>query len=113
MTRDQASQPMNTFVRWQFTVLGAMYVGYAAFMLCRNTLIASSAALLNDPSLQMDKESFGHLMSWHSAGAICGKLVHCHHFPFGVKYFASVLCPNEHFCSVIRGQAFRLPRFVN
>ncbi len=63
------------FVRWQFTVLGAMYAGYAAFMLCRNTLIAASADLVSDPALQMDKESFGHLMSWHSAGAIMGKLV--------------------------------------
>ncbi len=80
MTNEQPVKPMrkppiSRFVRWQFTVLGAMYVGYAAFMLCRNTLIASSAALMDDPSLNMDKESFGHLMSWHSAGAICGKLV--------------------------------------
>ena len=65
----------HRFARWQVTVLAAMYVGYAAFMLCRNTLIASSAEMINDPSLQMDKESFGHLMSWHSAGAIMGKLV--------------------------------------
>ncbi len=65
----------SRFLRWQFTILGAMYIGYAAFMLCRNTLIASSAELINDPALDLDKESFGHLMSWHSAGAILGKLV--------------------------------------
>ena len=65
----------SRFLKWQYTVLGAMYLGYAAFMLCRNTLIASSADLINDPSLDLDKESFGHLMSWHAAGAILGKLV--------------------------------------
>ena len=73
-----ATEPVRSpgrFVRWQITVLATMYLGYAAFMLCRNTLISSSAAMLNDPSLGMDKESFGHLMSWHSAGAILGKLV--------------------------------------
>ena len=63
------------FARWQITVLASMYCGYAAFMVCRNTLIASSAQMIQDPSLGMDKESFGHLMSWHSAGAIMGKLV--------------------------------------
>ncbi len=44
-------------------------------MICRNTLIASSAEMIQDPSLGMDKESFGRLMSWHSAGAILGKMV--------------------------------------
>lgn len=75
----EATKPLERsqqrFTSWQFTVLGAMYVGYAAFMLCRNTLIASSAEMISDPALDMDKESFGRLMSWHSAGAICGKLV--------------------------------------
>ena len=52
-----------------------MYVGYAAFMLCRNTLGAASPAMLEDPTLAMDKASYGRLMSWHSAGAIAGKLV--------------------------------------
>ena len=53
----------------------AMYIGYASLMVCRNTLIASSAAMMEDPTLSLDKESFGHLMSWHSAGAIAGKLI--------------------------------------
>lgn len=60
---------------WELITLVAMYLGYAAFMLCRNTLIASSAAMINDPTLGLDKEKFGRLMSWHSAGAIGGKLV--------------------------------------
>lgn len=82
MSRDSADESAteltrspSRFVRWQITVLATMYLGYAAFMLCRNTLISSSAAMINDPSLDMDTESFGHLMSWHSAGAILGKLV--------------------------------------
>jgi OPA family sugar phosphate sensor protein UhpC-like MFS transporter len=63
------------FFRWQITVLTSMYAGYAAFMICRNSLIASSALMIQDPALGIDKESFGQLMSWHSAGAIMGKLV--------------------------------------
>jgi sugar phosphate permease len=61
--------------KWQITILLTMYVGYAAFMLCRNTLGAASPAMMEDPTLAMDKASFGRLMSWHSAGAIAGKLV--------------------------------------
>jgi OPA family sugar phosphate sensor protein UhpC-like MFS transporter len=52
-----------------------MYIGYAALMLCRNTLVACSVQIVEDPTLGIDKESFGHLMAWHSAGAILGKLV--------------------------------------
>ncbi len=60
--------------RWELVILGAMCIGYAAMMLCRNTLIASSAAMIRDPSLGLDKARYGRLMSWHSAGAIAGKL---------------------------------------
>lgn len=66
---------VGAFFRWQLTLLVVMYLGYAAFMLCRNTLISTSPELIQDPNLNLDKESFGHLMSWHSAGAILGKLV--------------------------------------
>ncbi|QDT13912.1 MFS transporter [Planctomycetes bacterium K23_9] len=61
--------------KWQITILLTMYIGYAAFMLCRNTLGAASPAMMEDPTIAMDKASFGRLMSWHSAGAIAGKLV--------------------------------------
>ncbi|KAA1259698.1 Regulatory protein UhpC [Rubripirellula obstinata] len=74
-TADESPSKTKRFVEWQLTILASMYAGYAAFMLCRNTLISSSAAMMLDPSLDLDKESFGHLMSWHSAGAIAGKLV--------------------------------------
>jgi len=52
-----------------------MYLGYAAFMLCRNTLISTSATMVADPTLGLDTEGYGRLMAWHSAGAIVGKLV--------------------------------------
>ena len=61
--------------RWQIIILLTMYLGYVGFMLCRNTLIASSVTMINDPNLQMDKESYGRLMSYHHAGAIAGKCV--------------------------------------
>lgn len=60
---------------WELGVLVAMYAGYVAFMLCRNTLQAASAAMIADPALGLDKEKFGRLMSLHSAGAIGGMLV--------------------------------------
>ena len=69
------AEPSHSTARQQWTILLTMYVGYTAFMLCRNTLIASSATMIQDPAIGLDKESFGQLMSWHSAGAIAGKLV--------------------------------------
>ncbi len=71
----QLSASGRSPVRMQITILLTMYIGYAGFMLCRNTLVASSAEMIQDPTLDLDKESFGQLMSWHSAGAIAGKLV--------------------------------------
>ena len=52
-----------------------MYVGYAAFMLCRNTLGAASPMMMEDAALAMGKPEYGRLLSWASAGAIIGKLV--------------------------------------
>ena len=60
--------------RWEWITLATMYAGYAALMLCRNTLIASSAAVVQDPAAGIDKAAYGRIMSWHSAGAIAGKL---------------------------------------
>ena len=61
--------------RWEMIIMGAMYVGYAAFMLCRNTLIYSSAAMIRDSTLVFDVVIYGRLMSMHSAGAFAGKLI--------------------------------------
>ncbi len=66
--------PDSRRFRCELLILGVMCAGYAALMLCRNTLIASSAAMIRDPSLGIDKAAYGRLMSWHSAGAIAGKL---------------------------------------
>ncbi|MEM8945339.1 MAG: MFS transporter [Planctomycetota bacterium] len=62
--------------RWGLTILLTMYAGYMALMLCRNTLIAASPAMIEDPTLGFDKETYGQVMSWHSAGAIAGKIVY-------------------------------------
>ena len=50
--------------RWNLMILVTMYAGYVAFMLCRNTLIAASPAMIEDPALGLDKETYGQLMSW-------------------------------------------------
>ncbi len=61
--------------QWELVILGTMYLGYAAFMLCRLTVIAASPAMLRDPTLGLDKRAYGKLMGWSSAGAIGGKLL--------------------------------------
>ncbi|MBW2734873.1 MAG: MFS transporter [Deltaproteobacteria bacterium] len=61
-------------MRWGLITLASMYVGYAAFLLCRNTLVASSAALIADPALDIDKVAYGRLMSYATIGAVLGKL---------------------------------------
>lgn len=75
MSRLSHEESISPFVRFQLLVLISMYIGYAALMLCRNTLAACSVGMMQDPSLNIDEASFGHLMAWHSAGAIMGKLV--------------------------------------
>ncbi len=61
-------------LRWEFITLASMYAGYAALMLCRTTLIASSAALISDPTVGIDIAAYGRLMGWHTAGGVLGKL---------------------------------------
>ena len=78
MSPPQKKAPVETDprrARWEFVTLATMYVCYAAFMLCRNTVVAASPAMIQDPSLGLDIEKFGRLMSLHSLGAIAGKLV--------------------------------------
>jgi sugar phosphate permease len=70
------SEPPEVAARrtqWEFKILATMYLGYAAFMLCRNTLIAVSPAMIQYPTLGLDKAGFGKLMSLATAGAITGK----------------------------------------
>ena len=75
VSRLSRGDSLSPFVRFQLLVLISMYIGYAALMLCRNTLAACSVQMMQDPSLNIDEASYGHLMAWHSAGAIMGKLV--------------------------------------
>ena len=44
----------SPFVRFQLLALASMYIGYAAFMLCRNTLVACSVQIVQDPTLGID-----------------------------------------------------------
>jgi len=75
VSRLSRGDSLSPFVRFQLLVLISMYIGYAALMLCRNTLAACSVQMMQDPTLDIDEASYGHLMAWHSAGAIMGKLV--------------------------------------
>ena len=75
VSRLSQGNSLSPFVRFQLLVLISMYIGYAALMLCRNTLAACSVQMIQDPVLNLDEASYGHLMAWHSAGAIMGKLV--------------------------------------
>lgn len=61
-------------LHWELITALMMFAGYAALMLCRTTLIAASPTMVLDPKLGLDKAKYGRLMSWHSAGAIAGKL---------------------------------------
>lgn len=71
----QLSSDESLRTRWKLTILLTMYAGYVGLMLCRNTLIAASPAMIADPTLGFDKATYGQVMSWHSAGAIAGKVV--------------------------------------
>ena len=65
---------MNKRLRWELIVLVCMYLGYMSFMVCRNTAIVASPAMVADPSINLDEETYGQLMSFHSAGGVLGKL---------------------------------------
>ena len=52
-----------------------MYLGYMSLMVCRNTIIVASPAMIADQSLNLDKAGYGRLMAYHSAGGVLGKAV--------------------------------------
>ncbi len=66
---------MSRRTRWELIILGCMYLGYVAFMVCRNTAIVASPEMIADPALGMDEESYGRLMAFHSAGGVTGKVL--------------------------------------
>jgi OPA family sugar phosphate sensor protein UhpC-like MFS transporter len=66
---------LNKRLRWQLIILVCMYLGYMSLMVCRNTAIVASPAMIADVELGMDKASYGRMMSYHSAGGVLGKAV--------------------------------------
>ena len=66
---------MSKRTRWELLILLCMYIGYVAFMVCRNTAIVASPEMIADPSLGMDEEAYGRLMAFHSAGGVTGKVL--------------------------------------
>lgn len=69
---DKAEDKSKRF-RWEVIVLVCMYLGYMAFMTCRNTIIVASPAMIADEQLGLDKDGYGKLMALHSAGGVVGK----------------------------------------
>lgn len=65
---------MSKRTRWELIILLCMYLGYTSFMVCRNTAIVASPEMIADPTLNLDEESYGRLMAYHSAGGVLGKL---------------------------------------
>jgi MFS transporter, OPA family, sugar phosphate sensor protein UhpC len=66
-----SSQPN---LRWEFTIVASMCIGYAALMLCRTTVGVAGPAMLLDPDLHLDKAAFGAILGWGTAGNFIGKL---------------------------------------
>ncbi len=64
----------NKRLRWEAIILITLYVMYGAMMLCRNTIVVASPALIQDPALNMDKAQYGKMMAYGSAGGLLGKL---------------------------------------
>ena len=51
-----------------------MYGAYAVVNICRATVIIASPAMLDDPTLELDKTAWGAILGWGTAGTIIGKL---------------------------------------
>lgn len=62
-------------LRWELLVLGNMYLGYMAFILCRTAVYVASPAMVEDPALGMTKTMFGAVLGWGTAGMVVGKLL--------------------------------------
>ena len=62
-------------LRWEVTTVGCLYFGYAGLILCRTTVPIAAPAMIGDPTLGLDKASFGALLGWGAGGALAGKLL--------------------------------------
>ena len=74
MTKDSDLAKERT--RWEFIILGCMFIGYMAFILCRTALPAASPEMVKDLKLGLDEASYGDIAAWGTAGMITGKLLH-------------------------------------
>ncbi len=61
--------------KWEMIVLAGMYLGYAALILCRSTVVNAGPSILDDPSLGITKTAWGDVLGWGTAGLLSGKLV--------------------------------------
>ncbi|HJO58677.1 MAG TPA: MFS transporter [Nitrospinaceae bacterium] len=59
---------------WEVILLACMYGAYAVVNICRATVIIASPAMLDDPTLELDKTAWGAILGWGTAGTIIGKL---------------------------------------
>ena len=64
----------NKRFRWEMIILLTLYFIYGSMMLSRNTIVVVSPALISDPTISMDKASYGKMMAYGSAGGLLGKL---------------------------------------
>lgn len=59
----------------QLNILIAMYLGYAAMMICRQMVTILSPALLADETLGLTKTNLGDFAAYGTLGALVGKLI--------------------------------------
>ncbi len=56
-------------------ILAGMYLGYAALIMCRATVVNAGPSILDDPSLGLTTTAWGDVLGWGTAGILVGKLV--------------------------------------
>ena len=61
--------------RQQLTILGCMYGGYGAMMICRQMVTILSPALLADESLNFTVQNTGDILAYGTVGAMVGKVI--------------------------------------
>ncbi|PCH97979.1 MAG: MFS transporter [Gammaproteobacteria bacterium] len=59
----------------QINIIIAMYLGYAAMMICRQMVTILSPALLADETLELTKTNLGDFAAYGTLGALVGKLI--------------------------------------
>ncbi|GAW96405.1 MULTISPECIES: MFS transporter [Colwellia] len=66
---------MSNRTRQQINIIVAMYLGYAAMMICRQMVTILSPALLADETLALSKTNLGDFAAYGTLGALIGKLI--------------------------------------